>query len=248
MKTLLIHDPAPDRTYEKLPGAADVLAVVAHPDDESFGLGAVLAAFADHGARVRVVCFTHGEASTLGQTGPPLAEARAAELRSAADVLGIDEVELLAYADGCLGEVPLEELTALVADALAPADLLLVFDQGGITGHPDHRRATEAACAVGAAHRIPVLAWALPDQVAGQLNAELGTGFVGRAPDQIDITIDIDRDRQHDAIACHASQSTHNPVLGRRLELSGAREHLRWLIHPRDPADRPPPEGQRTRR
>ena len=43
-----------------LPAWASVLAVVAHPDDESFALGAVLNAFAQGGSRVELLCFTHG--------------------------------------------------------------------------------------------------------------------------------------------------------------------------------------------
>ena len=50
---------------DRLPAWSDVLAVVAHPDDESFGLGALLAAFVAAGVRVSVLCLTHGEASTL---------------------------------------------------------------------------------------------------------------------------------------------------------------------------------------
>ena len=49
-----------------LPPWRHVLAVVAHPDDESFALGAVIAALADSGSRVDVVCLTRGEASSLG--------------------------------------------------------------------------------------------------------------------------------------------------------------------------------------
>src|SRR6266571_6027002 len=54
-----------DGPTSRLPGWDGVLAVVAHPDDESFGLGAVLAAFVDAGARVAVLCLTHGELSTV---------------------------------------------------------------------------------------------------------------------------------------------------------------------------------------
>jgi len=50
----------------ELPGAISVLAVCAHPDDESFGLGATLAAFAAAGSSTALLCFTHGETSTLG--------------------------------------------------------------------------------------------------------------------------------------------------------------------------------------
>ena len=49
-----------------LPAVSAALAVIAHPDDESFGMGAVLSALVDAGCQLAAVCFTHGEASTLG--------------------------------------------------------------------------------------------------------------------------------------------------------------------------------------
>lgn len=48
-----------------LPDTARVLAVVAHPDDESFGLGAIIDGLTAGGMAVAVLCFTHGEPSTL---------------------------------------------------------------------------------------------------------------------------------------------------------------------------------------
>nr|WP_067897679.1 PIG-L deacetylase family protein [Nocardia vaccinii] len=215
-----------------LPHARQVLAVCAHPDDESFGLGAVLATLAERGARVRELCFTSGEASTLGRTDRPLADVRAEELTAAAEVLGVDHVQLFSYPDGRLSQPPLDELTDHVLGALGEADLLLVFDDNGITGHPDHRRATEAALAAATASEIPVLAWALPQSVAERLNAEFGTGFSGRRSAELDLTIEVDRARQRAAIGCHATQSDDNPVLWRRLDLLGNREHLRWLHRP----------------
>ena len=217
-----------------LPRASDVLAVVAHPDDESFGLGAILAGFAAHGARVHVLCFTHGEASSLGRVGQSLVEVRGAELQAAAAALGVAEVELLAYPDGHLEDFPLKELAGAVEGFMGFARLLLAFDRGGITGHSDHRRATAAAVTAGRARRVPVLGWALPQTLATQLNAEFHAGFVGRRPARLDIAVAVDRARQRAAIACHASQSGDNPVLWRRLELLGSREWLRWLV--RDPS------------
>ncbi len=211
----------------ELPRAAGVLAVFAHPDDESFGLGAVLGAFVGAGARVRALCFTHGEASTLGSGD--LGTLRAEELHAAADVLGLSDVELLDYPDGGLARVGVEELARQVVRASPGADLLLAFDDGGITGHPDHQQATVAAVRAAEVLNLPVLAWAVPATVAGALNAELGTAFVGRAPDDLDITVAVDRRLQRAAIACHRSQATDNPVLWRRLSLMGAEESLRWL-------------------
>ena len=221
----------PERAGTSLPEIAELLVVCAHPDDESFGLGGVLGAFVDRGTRVRVLCFTHGEASTLGE-GVALGERRAAELAAAASALGVHGATLHAYPDGHLAEVALEELVARIAEEAGDAELLLAFDVGGITAHPDHIAATEAALAFGTDRRLPVLGWALPEKVAAQLNAELGTSFVGRRPDELDLTVAVDRARQVTAIACHASQSTGNPVLWRRLELLGDTEHLRWLLPP----------------
>ena len=220
-----------ERADASVPKVAELLVVCAHPDDESFGLGGVLGAFVDQGTRVRVLCFTHGEASTLG-AGLPLGERRAQELAAAASALGVRGATLHAYPDGRLAAVALEELVARIAEEAGDAELLLAFDVGGITAHPDHIRATEAALAFGTDRRLPVLGWALPEEVAAQLNAELGTSFVGRRPDEIDLTVSVDRARQRTAIACHASQSTDNPVLWRRLALLGDTEHLRWLLPP----------------
>lgn len=219
----------PSEPGRTLPRATEVLAVCAHPDDESFGLGAILVAFAKQRTRVRVLCLTHGEASTLGESARPLAEVRADELRAAADVLGVEGVELLAHADGHLEEVALEQLAGTVEGSIADAEVLLVFDHGGITGHADHCRATDAALLAASRHDLPVLAWALPEHVAAQLNAEFGTAFVGRPEPELSIVIKADRARQLRAITCHATQSGDNPVLWRRLELLGENEHLRWL-------------------
>ncbi len=215
-----------------MPKVRELLVVCAHPDDESFGLGGVLGAFADQGAHVRVLCFTHGEASTLGADSRLLGERRAEELDAAARALGVSTVKLHGYPDGHLAGVELDELVARVGEEAGSAELLLVFDVGGITGHPDHVRATEVALIFAAERRLPVLGWAVPQGVAVRLNAELGTGFVGRAPEELDFSLAVDRDRQKTAIACHASQSGDNPVLWRRLELLGASEHLRWLLRP----------------
>jgi N-acetylglucosamine malate deacetylase 2 len=221
-----------------LPTATSVLVVCAHPDDESFGLGGILTAFVGQGTRTAVLCFTHGEASTLNATEDDLATVRSQEFARAAEVLGVSRSELLGYPDGHLAEQQLPELTAHIVRMAneVGADLLLTFDEGGITGHPDHEQATQAAVAAGISGTLPVLAWAVPDTVACALNDEFGAAFVGRNDDQCDFRVAIDRVRQSEAIACHVSQSAWNPVLQRRLELSGEFEHLRWLTPARWPS------------
>ena len=153
-----------------LPPTSSVLAVCAHPDDESFGLGAALSSWAEEGTQTSVLCFTHGEASTLGTADDNLHRLREKELAVAADELGVTTVRLLEYPDGRLIEEPIEQLSSELRRVveLVGASLLLVFDEGGITGHPDHMRATETATAVASDVAIPVLAWTLSEAVAAR--------------------------------------------------------------------------------
>jgi LmbE family N-acetylglucosaminyl deacetylase len=208
-----------------------MLAVVAHPDDESFGLGAVLSAATQAGSAVSLLCFTHGEASTLHAVAGDLGRIRARELHGAAHALGVTAVQLLSHPDGGLSDVPLDmlasQVTALI-DEVTP-DLLLAFDEGGITGHPDHERATEAARRAARLRGLTVAAWAIPADIAQTLNREFGTGFVGRPRAELDVEVHVDRACQWQAIGRHRSQSLYDMVLRRRLELLADREWLRFL-------------------
>jgi N-acetylglucosamine malate deacetylase 2 len=217
-----------------VPRYRDVTIVCAHPDDESFGLGALVTAFGDAGARLRLVCLTAGETSTLG-AGPDLATRRAAELGCAARVLGIDRVILLDHPDGDLPSVPLQVLAAEIVAASSGAEALLTFDHGGITGHPDHDHATQAVVIVARQLGIPGWAWAIPEAVAAALRSEFGVPFVGRSEDELDLVVRVDRSRQQDAVACHGSQLLDNPVPRRRMELQGGTEVLRLVHDPSTP-------------
>ena len=223
----------------RLPRWPSVLAVVAHPDDESFGLGALLTAFTGAGATTSVLCFTHGEASTAPAATGPLYELRSRELQAAADALGVRTVTLLHYPDGQLAQICRTRLAGDIIDAARAdhADGLLVFDPSGVTGHPDHAAATAAALTAAAATELPVLGWTLPADVANGLNAERGTSFTGHPRDDIDLVVPVDRTRQRVAIAAHTSQAVPASVLWRRLDLLGNVEHLRVLQPQRN--DRP---------
>ena len=210
------------------------LAVVAHPDDESFGLGALLSTLIDHDVEVEVLCFTHGEASTLGEGGGELGELRGKELRDAADHLGLATVTLLDYLDGALHEVTTDRLAAEVEQRLGSVDLLVVFEPGGVTGHPDHCAASLAAVCAATRHGLPMLEWGLSPHVAGVLNAEFGAGFSAFEEDSVLMSLSVDRSRQTRAIACHRSQSVGNAVLARRLALQGDTEVARWHLRSRD--------------
>jgi len=127
-----------------------LLAVFAHPDDESFGAGGTLALAASAGIPTRLVCATNGDLGGGDGAREMDPEVRRRELRCAASAMGIGEPIFLGYRDsgmegwpkpaGCLaladpGEVV--ERVAAVIRRLRPA-VVLTFDPGGIYGHPDH--------------------------------------------------------------------------------------------------------------
>lgn len=217
-----------------LPRWGSVLAVVAHPDDESFGLGAALSTFADGGADVDVLCLTRGEASTLHGVVGDLSRIREHELRAAADALGARRVTLRDLPDGGLADIGSSVLDDEVERALewTRPEGLVVFDSTGISGHPDHVAATAAAARVADRHGLPVVAWTLPEEICGRLAAEGYAGFLGRPGDEIDLVLTVDRTAQLAAVECHPSQAVPGSVLWRRLELQGDDEHLRWLRRP----------------
>lgn len=131
-----------------------LLCVLAHPDDESLGLGGILAKYAAEGIEAYLVTATRGERGWFGPAeenpGPEaLGKIREGELRDAARVLGLREVVLLDYHDGELQQadqaVFLRELVGHIR-RIQP-DVVVAFDQNGVYGHPDHIAATRATTA-----------------------------------------------------------------------------------------------------
>ncbi len=80
-----------------------MLAVLAHPDDETFGTGGTLALYAGRGVEVHLVCATRGEAGEMDADCldgfNSVAERRVSELRCAAGILGLSGVYFLDYRD-----------------------------------------------------------------------------------------------------------------------------------------------------
>ncbi len=151
-----------------------LLAVFAHPDDESLAAGGLLAWCAARGARVALLCLSRGEAGS-GPGDGRLGDVRARELREAAAALGLTEVALLHHADGMLpwlepGVLERDILAAIVASR---PEVVVTFGEDGLYWHPDHvavHDATRAAVtALGA--DAPALYYVTMPQ--GQMSAVL---------------------------------------------------------------------------
>ena len=138
-------------------GWRSVLVVAPHPDDETLGLGATIAALNRRGASVRVLFLTDGEASH--PASPGLRRRRVGEAAVALAALGLpaDRVERLGWADGGLAD-DVKALGDSIAARATGCDTVLSTWPGD--GHPDHRAAGIAAQA--AASRLGAGSWWYP--------------------------------------------------------------------------------------
>jgi LmbE family N-acetylglucosaminyl deacetylase len=121
-----------------------ILGVWAHPDDEAYLSGGLMALARDAGSRVVCVTATRGEAGTADpRRWPPdrLAVERTAELARCLAVLGVTEHHWLGHADGTCADAPaapaVDRLAALIREVRP--DTVVTFGPDGNTGHPDHR-------------------------------------------------------------------------------------------------------------
>lgn len=132
--------PAPARMRPPKPGG--IAAVLAHPDDESFGCAGALALAYDADLETSLLLVTRGEAGTPdGESDPATGDRREAELISAARAIGLDEVSILdGYADGGVADAPFDQLVDDIAAWLAQRrpQAVITFGPHGVTGHPDH--------------------------------------------------------------------------------------------------------------
>jgi len=122
-----------------------LMAILAHPDDESLGNGGMLAKYAAEGIETHLVTATRGERGWFGdeQTYPGqevLGKIRENELLEAAKVLGIRSVDFLDYIDGELDQVLPKEAIAKIVGHLRQVrpDVVVTFGPFGGYGHPDH--------------------------------------------------------------------------------------------------------------
>lgn len=129
-----------------------ILAVFAHPDDESFGPGGTLAKYARQNTEIHLLCVTRGESGEIkrqkildkfvqkGQGQKDIATIREKELLESAKVLGIEKVEFLNYLDGEISNNKYHEIAKKISSKikLFKPEVILTFENLGVSGHLDH--------------------------------------------------------------------------------------------------------------
>lgn len=122
-----------------------LMCVLAHPDDESLGMGGTLARYAGEGIETYLVTATRGERGRIGPNGereaPDVAgRIREEELLAAAGELGVREVRFLDYLDGDLDQADPSEAIGKIVGHLRRVrpQVVATFGPEGAYGHPDH--------------------------------------------------------------------------------------------------------------
>jgi LmbE family N-acetylglucosaminyl deacetylase len=117
-----------------------LMAILAHPDDESFPMGGTLAKAAAGGKHVHLVTATRGEAGIISKSTVETAVLREAELRRACNELGVQQLTFLDYMDGKLETVPDSAGAARLLSLMrrTQPNVVVTFGPDGISGHPDH--------------------------------------------------------------------------------------------------------------
>ena len=126
-----------------------LMAILAHPDDESLGFGGALARYASEGVETHLVTATLGDRGRFhefrrGEDGHPgtveLGQIRSHELIRAAQALNVSNLEVLGYPDGELDQAPPAEAIGRIATVVRRArpQVVMTFAFDGSYGHPDH--------------------------------------------------------------------------------------------------------------
>jgi LmbE family N-acetylglucosaminyl deacetylase len=148
--------------------ALRLMCILAHPDDESLGMGGTLARYASEGVETYLVTATRGERGRYGDlaeapTPEEVGRIREAELLAAARELGLKEVMFLDYIDRELDKADTREALEKIAGHLRRVrpQVVITFGPEGGYGHPDHIAISQLAtagivCAADVGYQIPV--------------------------------------------------------------------------------------------
>ncbi|HSX27707.1 MAG TPA: PIG-L family deacetylase [Patescibacteria group bacterium] len=132
------------KSVDDIADLGDILCIFAHPDDETYLCGGIMALAVANGQGVACVTATKGEAGI-----PPgsdwshehCGEVRAQELKSALKILDIHNHHWLGYTDGTCRKVDDAEAVAQLVSYINEykPDSILTFASDGLTGHADHQ-------------------------------------------------------------------------------------------------------------
>jgi len=210
---------------------SSVLAILAHPDDETFRCGGTLALLARRGVQAQVLCATRGQGGVPELEPEQAGHIRQAELECACRALGLQPPRFLDYQDGALAQLDQEEAVSRIASVVRELQpqVLLTWPADGLSGHPDHiavsHWSSEALTRLAdpLRHRkgpargpSPHTAALYHIVVPHSLAQALGMNQLHTVPDEsVTLTVDVSEvwEAKMAAIRCHRTQLKGTPIL-----------------------------------
>ena len=257
---------------------ATVVFFHAHPDDEAIATAGTMAGLADAGHRVVLVTATRGELGEIPDglldPGESLAERRNKELDEACRILGVARQTYLGYLDsgmagedtnlrpGTFAEADVGVAGASLADLLAreSADVLVIYDEHGGYGHPDHIQVHRVGMAAADLASTPVVYLSTMNRdLVGELTALAddtdweppagsteGMEEMGEPASRITTAVDVAPwiERKRRAMSAHASQiGEESFFLSMPDDLFSTVWGREWYIRIRPAPDRAGPDA-----
>lgn len=192
--------------------AHKVIAILAHPDDESLGPSGTLAKFALD-REVYLICVTSGEAA--GRTNEEkllIGQIRRKEVLKSAKILGIKKVFFLGYEDGTLCNNFYHKLARDLKEKIEiiKPELLLTYELRGVSGHIDHIAVSFITTFVFRQYSfIKKLMYYV---TSSDESSKMGDYFIyfpeGYSKEEVDEVVNVEKvwDKKVRAMHCHQSQ------------------------------------------
>ena len=207
-----------------------ILGIWAHPDDETFNSGGLMASAIANGQTVVCVTATRGESGVqdpLRWPAETLGATRAIELIDAFHALGVTHHQWLHYRDGFCKDVPETEAVAnlmLLVDKYKP-DTIITFPPDGLTGHEDHKAVSRWAMDVAKKSEKPIR---LLHCVATE---EQYNGYMKELDEKLNIFFNIDKPKLYQRVECDIVYDLPPEILDKKTAALKAMpsQYAMWL-------------------
>lgn len=190
----------------------NILAVMAHPDDDAFGPAGTII-YLSKSNNIYEVLLTTGQSGENQKTGKKennLGDLRKKEAEKSAKILGIKKIFFLDYFDGSLSNNLYHEIAEKIDKIIKEKNIqvLLTYEPRGVSGHIDHVFMSMISSFLALKNKLEVLYYCLSKDQRKSIKDYFIYFPSGYKKDEIDFEIDITEviDQKIQAINCHQTQ------------------------------------------
>jgi LmbE family N-acetylglucosaminyl deacetylase len=207
-----------------------ILGLWAHPDDETFMSGGLMALATQNGQTVICATATRGEAGIYDPIRWPaetIGAERALELANALRIIGVRHHHWLHYTDGACSSVPDDTAVTQIMQSIAAyqPDTIVTFPPDGVTGHEDHKAVSRWARLL--AGKLPK-----PPRVLYAVNSiNMYTNYLKEVDEKLNIYFNIDQPDLYQESECDVALTLPKDVLDKKCQALKAMpsQYAAWL-------------------